>query len=180
MAFDTVAVHFAWCLPCARLGAGRGARADADVDGRLLLEQLLTDVLIVHARPAWPAALPALLRLLGGLAGSRGLFSPDNAVRQAAVDALGQVAAQLCYEARVAERDASDVAAILADEGASPAPQAAYIVSVSCASIQRTSPRGKYGLARGKGARCLCCQLAGLGRLWPDHENSNTSPGCTA
>lgn len=66
-----------------RLAASRGARADsADVDGRTLLEALLTDVLLVHALPGWPAALPALLRLVGALAGARGLASPDAAVRQ--------------------------------------------------------------------------------------------------
>lgn len=66
-----------------RLAGGRAARADgSDVDARLLTEALLTDALLVHALPAWPAALPALLRLVGALGGGRGLTSPDAAVRQ--------------------------------------------------------------------------------------------------
>ena len=72
--------------------AASAARADgADVDGRLLLEALLADALLVHAAPRWPAALSALLRLVGALIGGRGLASPDAAVRQVGIlSARGQ------------------------------------------------------------------------------------------
>ncbi len=107
------------CAPAAgRLAGTRAQRADADVDARLLLEHLLTDALLVHALPEWPAAQAALLRGVAALHSRAGLFSPDAAVRQVSVDLLGQVAAQLCYEERVAARDAPALAQVLADEGA--------------------------------------------------------------
>lgn len=87
------------------------------MDMRNLVEQIVTDVLLVHSLPEWPAALPMLLRLINALHSKAGMFSPDNAVRQVSVDLLGLIAAQLCYEAQCAKMEAQAVDLLLQEHG---------------------------------------------------------------
>lgn len=102
-----------------RLTGARVRKADGDTDIKHMVEQVVVDVLLVHCAPEWPAALPALLRLIAALAGKAGLHAPDNAVRQIAVELLGLVAGQLCYEAQCAAIDAPAVEQILQKAGKS-------------------------------------------------------------
>jgi hypothetical protein len=104
-------------VPMHRLAASKGQKADNDVGIRNLVEQLVTDVLLVHCQPGWPAALPLLLRLINALHSKAGIFSPDNAVRQVSVDLLGLIAAQLCHESQCAKLDADTVKHILQNAG---------------------------------------------------------------
>lgn len=95
----------------------RAQRNDADVDMKVLVEQITVDFLLVHSLPEWPAALPMLLRLVSTLLSKAGMHSPDNSVRLVSVDLLGLIAAQLCYEAHVAGSEAEAVADILKEHG---------------------------------------------------------------
>ena len=61
-----------------RLAASRAQRNDADMDMKVLLEQITVDLLIVHNLPKCPAALPMVLRLVSMLLSKAGMHSPDN------------------------------------------------------------------------------------------------------
>ncbi len=106
-----------WCV--CRLGGVRAHKAEGDMDMKHMLEQIVTDVLLLHSAPEWPAALPVLLRLISALNSKAGLLCPDNAVRQFAVDLLGFIAAQLCYESKRAVSDEPAVLQILKECGGS-------------------------------------------------------------
>ncbi len=95
----------------------RAHKAEGDMDIKQMLEQIVIDVLLVHSAPEWPAALPMLLRLISALNSKAGLLCPDNAVRQFAVDLLGFIAAQLCYESQRAAIDVPAVNQFLEDCG---------------------------------------------------------------
>ena len=56
-----------------RLPAARAAKSDTDQDFKLLLEQLLADLLEAACLPEWPAASVLLLRFLTALNGPKGL-----------------------------------------------------------------------------------------------------------
>lgn len=59
--------------PNCRLPAARATKSDTEQDFKLLLEQLLADLLVVACEPEWPAAAVLLLRFLTTLSGSKGL-----------------------------------------------------------------------------------------------------------
>ncbi len=103
-----------------RLGGVRAHKADGDADIKYIVEQIVIDVFLVHCTPEWPAALPMLLRLITALHSKAGMHCADNAVRQIAVDLLGFIASQLCYEARRADLDMPAVEEILQEAGMSP------------------------------------------------------------
>ena len=63
---------------CNRLAASKAQRNDADMDMKVLLEQMTVDLLIVHNLPECPAALPMVLRLVSALLSKAGMHSPDN------------------------------------------------------------------------------------------------------
>ncbi|BDA45698.1 Nipped-B-like protein [Coccomyxa sp. Obi] len=102
-----------WTACLSRLGGVRAHKAEGDMDMKNMLEQMVIDVLLMHSAPEWPAALPMLLRLISALNSKAGLLCPDNAVRQFAVDLLGFIAAQLCYESKRAATDMPAVNQIL-------------------------------------------------------------------
>ncbi|CAL8470720.1 g10262 [Coccomyxa elongata] len=104
-----------WTACLSKLGGVRAHKAEGDMDMKQMLEQIVIDVLLVHSAPEWPAALPMLLRLISALNSKAGLLCPDNAVRQFAVDLLGFIAAQLCYESKRAAIDVPAVNQILED-----------------------------------------------------------------
>ena len=61
--------------PCflSRLPAARAQKSDTEQDFKLLLEQLLQDLLEVACLPEWPAATVLLLRFITVLSGPKGL-----------------------------------------------------------------------------------------------------------
>ena len=61
-----------------RLAASKAQRNNADMDMKVLLEQITVDLLIVHSLPECPAALPMVLRLVSALLSKAGMHSPDN------------------------------------------------------------------------------------------------------
>ncbi|CAK0782901.1 hypothetical protein CVIRNUC_006096 [Coccomyxa viridis] len=118
------AMHWAdvfWNVCLQRLAASRAQRNDADMDMKVLLEQITVDLLIVHNLPKCPAALPMVLRLVSALLSKAGMHSPDNSVRLVSVDLLGLIASQLCYEAFKANCEAEAVAGLLRQHSASAA-----------------------------------------------------------
>ena len=62
----------AWAVVLDRLVGARATKADTSVDLRSATDDLVADVCAALPLPSWPAAGPALLRLVGALAGGRG------------------------------------------------------------------------------------------------------------
>jgi hypothetical protein len=60
-------------LPRRRLPAARAQKSDTDQDFKLILDQMLQDLLEVACLPEWPAATVLLLRFITTLNGPKGL-----------------------------------------------------------------------------------------------------------
>lgn len=117
-----------------------------------MVEQVVVDVLLVHCTPEWPAALPMLLRLITALHSKAGMHCPDNAVRQIAVDLLGLIAGQLCFESKRAEIDMPVVNEILQEAGRSPL--ASLLLQQSSSHVCTCMP-----VSRSSQSLALVCRL---------------------
>ena len=84
------------------------------MDFRVLLDQLVRDLLEVSHLPEWTAAPFMLLRLLALLGGDKGLRSPDHHVRQVIVDLLGLVGARLHADELAVQQDAEWLGQVVA------------------------------------------------------------------
>ena len=117
-----------------------------------MVEQVVVDVLLVHCTPEWPAALPMLLRLITALHSKAGMHCPDNAVRQIAVDLLGLIAGQLCFESKRDEIDMPVVNEILQEAGRSPL--ASFLLQQSSSHVCTCVP-----VSRSSQSLALVCRL---------------------
>lgn len=74
---------------------------------------VLPDLLAVQMLPEWPVATVLLRRFLKMLYSEHGLKHKDTAVKLAAVEFTGVLAARLCCEVLQAEKEAEEVQALL-------------------------------------------------------------------
>eukprot|EP00887_Chlorella_sp_A99_P005943 scaffold29.g5943.t1 len=106
--------EYFWGLCLAKLPSARAQKSESDMDFRVLLDQLVRDLLEMASLPEWPVAAFMLLRLLAALGGERGLRHADP---HACVDLLGMVAARLAADELAGQRDAGWLEAAAARAG---------------------------------------------------------------
>ena len=82
-----------------------GKKSEGDPDIKIVMEMVLQDLIAVQHSPEWPAASVLLLRFMAAINAPRGMQHSDAAVRQASVDLLGGVTAQMHADELLADDD---------------------------------------------------------------------------